>query len=360
MAMNENLLALFNLCEAYQASDIHITSGEAPYLRVNGVLEPAREVSLISADQVYAIALSLLSTMYACDSSQAEKKLSGTEALDGAVTSPRGTRYRFNIFKQSNGLGIALRRLDDEFYSLEALGLPKQLESFCKLQDGLVIVSGPTGSGKSTTIATLLNMINDTRAGHIITIEDPIEYVHKSKKCLVQQRQIGRDTSTFNTALVEALRQDPDTIFVGEMREIETMRTAITAAETGHLVFTTLHSADTVGAIERFVAVFPEGEQDSIRQQLSLVLRGVFAQRLLPAKAVGKSRVVCNELLLVTPAVSNLIATGKSRQITSMMQTGRANGMITFEDSINQLYSSGKISLETLNSVTLNARVANG
>jgi twitching motility protein PilT len=346
--MNEILLKLFECCEANLASDIHITSGEAPYLRTHGKLSVIQGFDVISAEQSFELALSLMLGMNGEDSEDASvKALASARAIDGAVSSPAGSRYRFNIFKQNNGYGIALRRLDDEFLSLGQLGLPEQLEAFCKMSHGLVIVSGPTGSGKSTTIATLLDMINSARPGHIITIEDPIEYIHKSKQCLVQQRQIGRDAVDFNSALVEALRQDPDTIFVGEMREIETMRTAITAAETGHLVFTTLHSGDTVGAIERFVAVFPEGEQESVRQQLSLVLRGVFAQRLLPGKEEGSRRVVSNELLLVTPAVSNLIATGKSRQITSMMQTGRASGMITFEESVNQLYNSGRISSET-------------
>ncbi|MBQ8571234.1 MAG: PilT/PilU family type 4a pilus ATPase [Kiritimatiellae bacterium] len=346
--MNKIFLKLFECCEANLASDIHITSGEAPYLRIHGKLSVMQSFDVISTEQSFDLALSLMLGMNGEDSEDASvKALASARAIDGAVSSPAGSRYRFNIFKQNNGYGIALRRLDDEFLSLGQLGLPEQLEAFCKMSHGLVIVSGPTGSGKSTTIATLLDMINSARPGHIITIEDPIEYIHKSKQCLVQQRQIGRDAVDFNSALVEALRQDPDTIFVGEMREIETMRTAITAAETGHLVFTTLHSGDTVGAIERFVAVFPEGEQESIRQQLSLVLRGVFAQRLLPGKEEGCRRVVSNELLLVTPAVANLIATGKSRQITSMMQTGRASGMITFEESVNQLYNSGRISSET-------------
>lgn len=346
--MNEILLNLFKCCEVTLASDIHITSGEAPYLRIHGKLSAVHDFDSITAEQSYELALSLMTEMNGEGSvDESIKALASAQAIDGAVSSPAGSRYRFNIFKQNNGYGIALRRLDDEFLSLGQLGLPEQLEAFCKMSHGLVIVSGPTGSGKSTTIATLLDMINATRPGHIITIEDPIEYIHKSKQCLVQQRQIGRDAVDFNSALVEALRQDPDTIFVGEMREIETMRTAITAAETGHLVFTTLHSGDTVGAIERFVAVFPEGEQESIRQQLSLVLRGVFAQRLLPGKQEGGRRVVSNELLLVTPAVANLIATGKSRQITSMMQTGRSSGMITFEESVTQLYNSGKISADT-------------
>lgn len=353
---NEVLLNLFKCCEEFSASDIHITSGEVPYLRIQGKLIQVSNFASISVSEARELALCLLREMNGeCSDEANQKQLASTQAIDGAVTSAAGSRYRFNIFKQNNGYGVALRRLDDKFQTISQLGLPEQLTSFCKLTHGLVIVSGPTGSGKSTTIATLLDMINSSRSGHIITIEDPIEYIHKSKQCLVQQRQIGRDASCFNAALVEALRQDPDTIFVGEMREIETMRTAITAAETGHLVFTTLHSGDTVGAIERFVSVFPEGEQDSIRQQLSLVLRGVFAQRLLPAKEEGERRVVCNELLLVTPAVSNLIATGKSRQIASMMQTGRSSGMITFDESLNQLYSSGKISQETYSSMAVTA-----
>jgi len=206
-------------------------------------------------------------------------------------------------------------------------------------------VTGPTGSGKSTTLATMIDMINHKRDAHIITIEDPIEYIHKSDRCIVHQREVGRDAKGFNEALVEALRQDPDVILVGEVRELETMRTALRAAETGHLVFTTLHAGDCVGAIERLIAVFPPDEQNSARRQLSLVLRGVLAQHLLPQEDGG--RVPACELLVNTLASANHIATGHSAQIYSVIETGGNNGMVTLDQSLERLIRSGAVSLRT-------------
>ena len=276
----------------------------------------------------------------------AEEALLRAGAVDGAVTSPGGSRYRFNVFREQGRTAVAMRRLDDRFRSLRELGLPERLARFAALPDGLVVVSGPTGSGKSTTLATLIDEINRTRDAHVVTIEDPVEYVHRSARCLVAQRQVGRDAPSFNAALVDALRQDPDVVLVGEIRELETIRTAITAAETGHLVFTTLHAGDCVGAVERLVSVFPADEQAGVRRQLSLVLRGVFAQHLLPAvvpPGAPPARVACGELMLVTAPVANLIATGRSAQLRSTMEMGGRDGMRTLEEDLARLCAEGRI-----------------
>ena len=209
--------------------------------------------------------------------------LETTGSLDGAFSGPDGVRFRFNLFRRQGQLAIAVRRLEDAFRSLGDLGLPESLYQLCDLPDGLVIVCGPTGAGKSTTLATLLDRVNRTRRCHIVTIEDPIEYLHRPLQSLVNQRQVGGDTSSFNDALVASMRQDPDVILVGEIRDLATIRTAITAAETGHLVFTTVHAGDCAGAVERLVAVFPADEQAGVRRQLSMVMRAIVAQHLLVA-----------------------------------------------------------------------------
>lgn len=338
--MSALLDRLFAHCEQVQASDIHLGAGSPPRFRVQGVLAPHPDFAEMSPDEAESLALELVETtlpVYNRTREAALRLLLEKGAVDGSTASPGGHRYRFNVYRFDAACAIALRRLDDRFLSLQELGLPARLEEFTSYPHGLVIVTGPTGSGKSTTLATLIDSINRTREAHIITIEDPVEYVHRSERSLVHQRQVGRDATGFNAALVESLRQDPDVILVGEIRELETIRTAITAAETGHLVFTTLHAGDCVGAIERLVAVFPAEEQISIRRQLSLVLRGIFAQHLLPPTVPGQRRVACGELLFSTTAVANLIATGRTQQIYSIMEIGSANGMMTLEQSLADL-----------------------
>ena len=337
---------LFTRCEILGASDIHLGAGEVPRLRIQGVLAPADGFAPLSTEEAETVALALVRTSLPPEErtdAAARRRLLELGAVDGAVSSPGGHRYRVNVFRSGGNCAAALRRLDDRFQTLEELGLPPRLADFTDCPHGLVVVTGPTGSGKSTTLATLIDRINRTRDGHIITIEDPVEYIHVSRRCLVQQRQIGRDAVDFNTALVEALRQDPDVILVGEVRELATIRTAITAAETGHLVFTTLHAGDCVGAIERLVSVFPANEQESIRRQLALVLRGIFAQRLLPPARFGTRRVACGELLFSTPAIANLIATGRSQQIYSAIELGISSGMQTLAQSLSDLVRRGLI-----------------
>ena len=344
--MSERLKSVFAICEATAASDVHLAAGQVPRLRIQGRLAPHPAFPAFDAETVDEIAMELgLETLpVGCPDGTERVRLTLLRegALDGAVTSPSGSRYRFNLFRDAGRTAVALRRLNAAFKSLADLGLPAKLADFCTSPDGLVIVTGPTGSGKSTTLATLIDTVNQTREGHIITIEDPIEFVHASRRCLVNQRQVGRDAKSFNDALVEALRQDPDVILVGEIRDLPTFRTAVTAAETGHLVFATMHAGDCAGAVERFVSVFPAEEQEGVRRQLALVLRGIFAQHLLPGIAGG--RVPACELLINTTAVANLIATGRTAQLYSLLETGTRAGMVTLDQSLADLLARGLIS----------------
>jgi len=350
------LHALMLACVTHDASDLHLTPGLSPRLRVHGELKSIPGHPVITADDSAAMAKILLHRQQGV-SAQLDESLQLKGSVDGALTAPDGSRFRFNYFRRQNQIAIVLRRLEETFRSLSDLGLPESLHALTDLRDGLVVISGATGAGKSTTLATLLDRVNRTRSAHIITIEDPIEYIHKPVKCVVNQRQIGVDAPCFNDALVSALRQDPDVILVGEIRDLETIRTAITAAETGHLVFTTLHAGDCVSSIERLVSVFPADEQDGIRRQLSLVLRAIIAQHLLPTQGKGRtdsSRVASSEILLVNPAIANLIATGRSTQIYSCMEAGQMYGMQTLEQDLARLWVKGTISDAVANATARN------
>ena len=344
--MSPILTSLFSLCEEYQASDLHIMVGFPPRFRIRGALVEKGGMAPFDQKAVDEVAMELGLTTLPVGTHEGTERVRMTllkeGAIDGALTSESGARYRFNVYREASRHAIALRRLDEKFRSFAELGLPARVEEFCDERDGLVVVTGPTGSGKSTTLATMIDKINRSRAGHIITIEDPVEYIHRSQASFVNQRQVGRDTKSFNDALIESLRQDPDVILVGEIRDLDTVRTALRAAETGHLVFTTLHSGDCAGAVERLISVFPPEEQSSARHQLALVLRGVCAQHLLPSADRTRRHAAC-ELLVNTPAVANLIATGRSAQLYSILETGAPLGMRTLDASLARLVNDGLV-----------------
>ncbi len=352
------LSGLLAECVRLDASDLHIAPGVPPYFRTHGSLEPRTARPALSPDEIDHIVNELLAER---DRSALLQK----GAIDGAVSSQDGARFRFNIYRRQDEHAIAFRKLEDRFRTLGELGLPESLYALSEITDGLVVVVGPTGSGKSTTLATIIDRINSTRKAHVITIEDPIEYVHRPKQALVNQRQIGSDASGFNDALVSSLRQDPDVILVGEIRDLETIRTAITASETGHLVFTTVHAGDCVGAIERMVSVFPSDEQEGVRRQLALVLRAVITQHLLICDGEGprrpadrdRRRAPASEVLFINPAVANLIALAKSAQIYSAMESGAGAGMQTLEHDLARLVNAHLISERTALAVTRNPGV---
>jgi len=312
------------------ASDVHLSVGEPPLVRIDGDLRHETREPL-RAEHAEAL-LAELTT----DAQRAT--LASTRELDAALDIG-SARCRLNAFFHRLGLGLALRLLPAAIPKLASLCLPRGVEELTRLEKGLVLVVGPTGSGKSTTLASMLDRINEEQSGHIVTIEDPIEYVHASRRCLVQQREVGVHTATFDEALRRALRQDPDVLLVGEMRDLETIRLALTASETGHLVFATLHAPDASQAIDRIVDAFPAGEQGQVRTQLAGTLEAVLGQTL--CKRRGGGRLAAVEILRGTTAVRNLIREGKTHQLPSMMQTGQREGMQTMHDALATLRTSG-------------------
>jgi twitching motility protein PilT len=262
-------------------------------------------------------------------------------------------RFRVNVYFQRGSLGAVLRAIPEHIMSLEELGMPPMVGEFASMNRGFVLVTGATGQGKSTTLASLIDLVNRTRAVHVMTVEDPIEYMHRHKMAVVNQREVGADTSSFAEALKHALRQDPDVILVGELRDLETIATALTAAETGHLVFATLHTQDAPGTVQRVIDVFPSHQQQQVRVQLSASLQGVVCQQLLPAM-IGKGRVAAVEVLVATPAVRNLIREGKVHQIRTAMQAGGKYGMNTMEQSLAQLVRAGQITIAAATERTSN------
>jgi twitching motility protein PilT len=325
---------LLKLTKQHNASDLHLTSGSPPYLRIHGQMLRLNYKS-VSAEVCQGLIFEILSER------QRESFLENME-LDFSHSVRGLGRFRVNVFMQRNGLGAVFRLIPENIQTISELGLPEQILDLVDVSEGLILVTGPTGSGKSTTLASIIHTINERERAHIITIEDPIEFVHNNKQSLINQREISSHTHSFSNALRAALREDPDIILVGEMRDLETMSLALTAAETGHLVFATLHTNSAVKTVDRIIDVFPEGQQGQIRSMLSESLRGIVAQALLP-RADGKGRVPVAEILFNVPAVANLIREGKGYQIASVMQTGRAHGMLTFESSVNELTRSGLI-----------------
>jgi twitching motility protein PilT len=324
---------------ALGASDLHVTTGSAPVIRLNGRLERIEEFPRLTPDDTQRILYRILST-------EQQKHLEINRQIDVSYAIPGLARFRVNVYFQRESLGAAFRMIPTEIKTLEDLGLPPQLHELATKPRGLVLVTGPTGSGKSTTLAAVIDEINRTRDDHIMTIEDPIEFLHRHKRCLVNQREIGPDAVSFGEALRGALRQDPDVILLGEMRDLETIATALTAAETGHLVFATLHTQDAPSTIDRLIDVFPAAQQEQVRVQISSTIQGVVTQTLVPT-IDGSGRVAATEILLPDDAVRNLIRQAKVEQIYSVMQTGSSKGMQTLEQSLVDLVSRGIITQDT-------------
>src|SRR6266511_1727038 len=320
---------LLEQCAALGASDLHITVGSAPVVRVRGKLQALEGAEAFDAETTQGLLYRILST-------EQQKKLEIDKQIDLAHDVPGVARFRVNVYFQRESLGAAFRQIPENIKSLEELRLPTTLHELTKKPRGLVLVTGPTGSGKSTTLAALIDEINRSRSEHILTIEDPVEFVHKHKGCIVNQREIGVDARGFGEALRAALRQDPDVILLGEMRDLETIATALTAAETGHLVFGTLHTQSAPSTIDRIIDVFPAEQQEQVRIQIASSLQGVVTQALLPT-ADGQGRVPALEILLPDDAVRNLIRQGKVEQIYSVMQTNTGRGMQTMEQSLAEL-----------------------
>ena len=318
-----------------RASDLHLTAGAHPTVRVRGRLSPLEDYPQLSSADTREIVYSILT-------GDQRQRLETNWQLDFAYSIPGHARFRVNAYSQRGAIGAAFRLIPFGLTSIDDLGLPATVHEFTKKPRGFVLVTGPTGSGKSTSLAAMIDSINETREEHIMTIEDPIEFLHGHKKCLVNQRELGADAQSFSLALTAALRQDPDVILVGEMRDLETISTALTAAETGHLVFATLHTQDTAQTIDRIIDVFPAHQQGQVRVQLSVALQGIMTQQLLPT-ADGSGRCVATEVLVPTPAVRNLIREGKTHQIYSVLQTGSSVGMQTMDTSLAQLVRAGKI-----------------
>jgi twitching motility protein PilT len=326
------------------ASDLHITAGSAPLLRSRGRLAPLEEFDAFAPEETRDLLYRILST-------EQQKRLEIDRQIDFSYSVPGVARFRVNVYFQRDSLAAAFRLVPQMIKSAHELGLPEVLLQLAREPRGLVLVTGPTGSGKSTTLATMIDSINESRALHIVTIEDPIEFLHQHKTSVVNQREVGADAKGFSEALRGALRQDPDVILVGEMRDLETISTALTAAETGHLVLATLHTQSAPSTIDRVIDVFPSAQQSQVRMQLAASLQGVVTQTLLPTSD-GRKRVPALEVLLPDDAVRNLVRQGKTEQIYSVMQTNTGRGMQTMEQSLAELVLSRQITRETAFGVT--------
>jgi twitching motility protein PilT len=318
-----------------EASDLHLSSGAKPTVRVRGNLTPLEDYPKLSPSDTREIIYSILT-------GDQRQRLETDWQIDFAYSIPGHARFRVNAYFQRGAIGAAFRLIPFGLTSIDDLGLPPIVHELARKPRGFVLVTGPTGSGKSTSLAAMIDEINRTREEHIMTIEDPIEFLHSHKRCIVNQRELGSDAQSFADALKAALRQDPDVILVGEMRDLETIGTALTAAETGHLVFATLHTQDAAQTIDRVIDVFPAHQQSQVRVQLSVALQGIITQQLLPSSD-GTGRVAATEVLVPTPGIRNLIREGKTHQIYSALQTGSAAGMQTMDASLASLVREGKV-----------------
>ena len=322
----------------FGCSDLHLTAGAHPTVRSSGQLVPLDEFPVMLPE-------TLQKTMYAIMSGKQREVFEDSLELDFAYSLPGQARFRVNVYRQRESVGAAFRLIPHDIKPLETLGVPESVAELAMLQRGLVLVTGPTGSGKSTTMAALIDRANRLRSDHVMTIEDPIEFLHSHKRCLVNQRELGTDTWSFKNALKHVLRQDPDIILVGELRDLETIELALTAAETGHLVMATLHTQDAAQTVDRVIDVFPPSQQQQVRVQLAGALQGVVCQQLVKT-ADGRGRAVAVEVMTATPAVRNLIRDGKTHQVYSALQSGAAHGMQTMDAHLALLVRTGRVSFE--------------
>ncbi|MCG9567846.1 type IV pilus twitching motility protein PilT [Vibrio chagasii] len=331
-----DITELLDFSVKHNASDLHLSAGVSPMVRIDGEIRKLGIPALSHAD-VHRLVFEIMSDS---QRGEFEEKLE----VDFSFELPNIGRFRVNAFNQARGCSAVFRTIPVEIPTLEQLGAPDIFEKIANFEKGLVLVTGPTGSGKSTTLAAMVDYVNRNHNKHILTIEDPIEFVHTNNKCLVNQREVHRDTHSFKAALRSALREDPDVILVGELRDQETISLALTAAETGHLVFGTLHTSSAAKTIDRIIDVFPGSDKDMVRSMLSESLRSVIAQKLL--KRVGGGRVACHEIMMATPAIRNLIREDKVAQMYSIIQTGAAHGMQTMEQNAKQLMAQGLVDSE--------------
>lgn len=333
--VDAELLAALEAVVDEGASDLHVSIGAPPMIRLDGSLKPVPGLDIWDRERVASALYSLLTDEQAA-------QFDDVLELDFAFTLSEQSRFRVNFYLQRGAIGGAFRLIPTEIKPLTSLGIPDVVGEFAKLPRGLVLVTGPTGSGKSTTLAALIDLVNSTRADHIVTVEDPIEFMHTNKRSLVNQREVGADTLSFANALKHVLRQDPDVILIGELRDLETISVALTAAETGHLVFATLHTQDAGQTIDRVIDVFPPHQQGQVRTQLAATLQGVICQTLVK-RASGSGRAVATEVLVTTPAIANLVREGKTYQIRSALQAGKAQGMHTMDQHLAELVNSGDV-----------------
>ena len=336
--MSFNLRSLLEEMLEKEASDLHITAGERPKLRIDGDITDSSVTDVMTPKDTLHLAYSVLTE-------NQKKRFETEDELDFSFGIQNLARFRGNVFKQRGCVSMVIRMIPFNVRTFQELGLPPVMAKLAERPRGLILVTGPTGSGKSTTLAAIIDKINKERKGHIITVEDPIEFIHRHQACIVNQREIGTDTKSFANALKYALREDPDVILVGEMRDLETIAAALTIAETGHLALATLHTNSAAESINRIIDVFPSNQQSQVRAQLAFVLEGVITQTLLP-KAKGRGRVMACEIMVATPAIRALIRDDKIHQIYSAMQSGKKHGMQTMNDALFQLYTNREVSQE--------------